>query len=295
MGDREVVTASAYCRVGKDGLSMPRQRIFVSAATRDLGNYRELASKTLRERGYVVDDQAIFSLTYQEIGEKLKQRIVGCDAVVCLIGSVYGGEPTNSPPDQPRRSYTQWEYFVARELGKDVYLLLAGEETPFDPDPRQPESDELRQLQKDYRAEVIHNRDWRSFANKDQLRAELALLRSVGRAPPDHKPNNLPDVPLGTLFKGRAEFLDDLRQMLGAVRRSGDGDHCPAGGAWPRGRGQDPRGDRVRLAVCQATIPPCCLSRPLPPLSSAPSWPTWSACSRSPRPRRQSSRAWPRC
>jgi hypothetical protein len=67
---------------------MPLKRIFVSATTRDLGSYRELASRTLRERGYVVDDQAIFSLTYQEIGEKLKQRIADCDAIVCLIGAV---------------------------------------------------------------------------------------------------------------------------------------------------------------------------------------------------------------
>jgi len=197
---------------------MPRQRIFVSATTRDLGSYRELASKTLRERGYVVDDQAIFNLTYQEIGEKLKQRIADCDAVVCLIGSVYGGEPSNRQPDQRRRSYTQWEYFLSRELGKDVYLLLAGEETPVDPDPREPESDELRQLQYDYRTEVIHNRDWRPFASKDQLRAELALLRFRWEGPPpDHKPANLPDVSLGTLFKGRIEFLNDLRQRLGAV------------------------------------------------------------------------------
>jgi len=217
-GDPEVVMAPANRRVGRDWLSMRQQRIFVSATTRDLGSYRELASKTLRARGYVVDDQAIFNLTYQEIDEKLKQRIAGCDAVVCLIGFAYGGEPSNRPPDQPRRSYTQWEYFLSRELGKDVYLLLAGEETPFDPDSREPESDELLQLQNDYRTEVIQDRDWGSFANKDQLRAELALLRFRWEGPPaDHKPINLPDLSLGTLFKGRAEFLDDLRQRLGVV------------------------------------------------------------------------------
>ena len=44
---------------------MDGMRIFISATTRDLESYRELASETLRERGYVVDDQAIFNLTFQ--------------------------------------------------------------------------------------------------------------------------------------------------------------------------------------------------------------------------------------
>jgi len=191
------------------------KRIFVSATSRDLGSYRRLASESLRKRGYVVDDQAIFNLTYLEIAEKLEQRIADCDAVVCLIGFVYGGEPSNRPAGQPRRSYTQWEYFLARKLGKPVYLLLADEKTAFDPHDR--EGEELRQLQDQYRADVTGDRDWKSFANADQLRADLAELRFPWEGPPpDHKPCNLPLVTLGTLFKGRDEFLDDLRARLGA-------------------------------------------------------------------------------
>jgi hypothetical protein len=94
---------------------MTKQRVFVSATSRDLKSYRELASVVLRQRGCEVDDQAIFNLTYQEIGPKLRQRIADCNAVVCLIGFVYGGEPSRRPPDRPRRSYTQWEYHLVRE------------------------------------------------------------------------------------------------------------------------------------------------------------------------------------
>src|SRR5262249_49176355 len=111
---------------------MPQRRIFVSATTGDLESYRALASKILGERDYVVDYQEIFRLTYKEIGAKLKQRIADCDAVVCLIGFIYGGEPSHRPVDQPRRSYTQWEYYFARELGKPVFLLLADAKTKFD-------------------------------------------------------------------------------------------------------------------------------------------------------------------
>jgi tetratricopeptide (TPR) repeat protein len=195
---------------------MSQRRIFVSATTRGLESYRRLASESLRKRGYEVDDQANFELTFLEVFEKLKQRIERCDAVVCLIGLAYGGEPSHRPADRPRRSYTQWEYFLARELNKPVYLLRAEETTPFDPDPREPESDELQQLQLHYRAEVIRDRDWASFASKSELRVELAELRFSWEAPPpDAKPCNLPLTSLGSLFKGREGFLADLQQRLG--------------------------------------------------------------------------------
>jgi Domain of unknown function (DUF4062) len=195
---------------------MLRKCIFVSATSGDLKSYGELASATLRERGYEVDHQEIFNLTFLEIAEKLKQRIAKCDAIVCLIGFVYGAEPADRPPDQPRRSYTQWEYYSARELAKPVYLLLADKQTKFDkPKSGQKEREELRQLQEAYRAEVTRNRDWRSFAGVDQLRAELALLRFPWEAPPpDQKPCNLPLASIGSLFKGREAFLEELRQRL---------------------------------------------------------------------------------
>jgi tetratricopeptide (TPR) repeat protein len=193
---------------------MSRRRIFVSATTRDLGSYRRLASESLRKRGYDVDDQAIFNLTYLEVGEKLKRRIEDCDAVVCLIGHIYGGEPSGHPPDQPPRSFTQWEFYFARELGKPVYLLLADERTPFDP--HEPESQTNQELQRTYRDEVTRDRDWRSFNSVDQLRAELAELRFPWEGPPpDRKPSNLPLPSIGTLFKGRDAFLDELRRRLG--------------------------------------------------------------------------------
>jgi hypothetical protein len=120
------------------------------------------------------------------------------------------------PGGSPWRSYTQWAYDFARELNKPVYLLLADETTPFDPDPRKSESKTVRQLQLRYRTKVMRNRDWAPFASKDQLRAELAELRFPWEAPPpDAKPCNLPLASIGSLFKGREGFLADLQQQLG--------------------------------------------------------------------------------
>ena len=196
---------------------MSEKRIFVSATTRGLKSYRELASLSLRKRGYDVDDQAIFNLTYLEIHEKLKQRIADCDAVVCLIGFYYGGEPSKRPPGQPRRSYTQWEFYLARELNKPVYILRAHKATPFDQDSHPPESKTKQDLQLKYYNQVVRGRDWGSFHSPESLRAELAELRfSWESSRPEHKkPCNLPLATIGTLFKGREAFLDDLRNRLG--------------------------------------------------------------------------------
>ncbi len=196
---------------------MSKRRIFISATNRGLKSFRLLASQSLRKRGYDVDDEQIFNLTWMEITEALERRIAACDAVVCLIGSAFGGEPSHRPRNQPRRSYTQLEYFLALKLRKPVYRLMADEKTPFDDkDGLDPESPELRQRQLDFRAEVVRDQDWRSFASVDQLRAELAELRFPWEGPPpDHKPCNLPLASIGTLFKGRDTFLDDLRKRLG--------------------------------------------------------------------------------
>ena len=161
--------------------------------------------------------EAIFDLTWMEIAQGLESRNSECDAVVCLIGVAFGGEPADRPAKQPRRSYTQLEYFLARKLDKPVYRLLADANTPFDTDSLEPEVADLRKIQDEYRAEVIRNRFWRPFANVDQLRAELAELRFPWEGPPpDHKPNNVPLASIGTLFKGREAFLDDLHERLGA-------------------------------------------------------------------------------
>ena len=57
---------------------------------------------------------------------------------------------------------------------------------------------------------------------------------------PDHRPCNLPFTTLGTLFKGRQEFLADLRRNL--VREDRRPWRCMGWGAWAR-----PGQHRVRL------------------------------------------------
>ncbi len=203
---------------------MVKKRIFVSATNRGLKSFRLLASQSLRKRGYDVDDEAIFNLTWVEITERLEQRIAACDAVVCLIGVAYGGEPSEQPPDEPRRSYSQLEYLLALKLGKPVYRLMAGEKTPFDADALEPESDEFRRVQNEFRAEVIRDKDWRAFASVDQLRAELAELRFPREGPaPEQSLATCRWARLARSSRGAMSFL--MTCTRGLV--------CPAGGRRP--------------------------------------------------------------
>jgi tetratricopeptide (TPR) repeat protein len=194
-----------------------RRRIFLSATNRDLASYRDLASVALRRRGYETVEQPTFNLTDDRIAKLLEDKLKDCDAVVCLIGTAYGGEPSARIDSELRRSYTQLEYFVARRLNKPVFLFVADESTPFERrDDSEP--DELQVLQRDYRKEATRDRDWRAFADGKDLRFLLAELRFPWeQPPPDKRPNNIPIASIGKLFKGRDAYLDDLHASLGAT------------------------------------------------------------------------------
>ena len=47
--------------------------------------------------------------------------------MIHIAGRCYGAEPCERPAEAPRRSYTQLEYDLARELGKPVYVFVTDE------------------------------------------------------------------------------------------------------------------------------------------------------------------------
>jgi hypothetical protein len=110
----------------------------------------------------------------------LHDLIGRCDAVVHLAGFFYGAEPPQRPPGHKRRSYTQIEYDVARELKKPLYLFLATENLV--PDCLSVQSDEEKEVQLIHEhphfRSVINNHA-RLLVETDLSEAEiLARLRS---------------------------------------------------------------------------------------------------------------------
>jgi tetratricopeptide (TPR) repeat protein len=206
---------------------MAALKIFLSGVSGQFQECRRALASDLRAVGHEVTVQEDFQQHGHTLLEKLQQYIAGCDRVIALVGDAYGFEPDPAglAAGTPRRSYAQWEYFFAtgerldgsRQPRKDLFVYFASPDYLRDNPVRQ--TPEAARLQQDFRALVRQSgKDHSPFGSLHELRA-LALRD--GFSVPERRPQpvNLPYKTLGTLFKGRDQFLEDL----GARLRAGDG------------------------------------------------------------------------
>jgi tetratricopeptide (TPR) repeat protein len=202
-------------------------RVFLSAVTSEFGAARDAVANDLQARDLQLRVQRSFR---QEPGSDtllrlLHDYIAGCHAVVCVIGKRSGACPPPAAaaafahmlsPGISEASYTQWEFFFARAHKRRLSLYLA--EPDYQPDNDPPRND-YPLLQEAFighiKAEGLHRVP---FSNRDQLRAEV--LKEDWPDKPRPKPIVLPYPSLGTLFKGRAAFIERVRESL---TRAADG------------------------------------------------------------------------
>ena len=154
-------------------------RVFLSAVTSEFGKARDSLSADLRARGVAVSVQSDFRQEAQAdtLLAKLHDYIWGCDAVVCLVGKRPGEVPPDGaaarfydvlPAGFARASYTQWEFFFARQHGKRLSIYLAGDD--YRPD-REVPVDGSHALQTAFERHIVAELglDRTYFANEDQL------------------------------------------------------------------------------------------------------------------------------
>src|SRR5207237_9724584 len=83
--------------------SMPsRPSVLISATSHDLGSYRAALRTllpTLDVKPVVLEH---YPPDFPSLVEMLRETIAGCDAVICLVGRVYGEEPQPRQVGQPR-------------------------------------------------------------------------------------------------------------------------------------------------------------------------------------------------
>lgn len=139
-----------------------RPEIFVSATSADLRSCRQVVKEGLLTLGCVPVEQTNFPPDYRRVHDVLRARIAGCDAVIHLVGKCYGAEPAGRDAAAPRRSYTQLEYDLARELRKPLYVFLC--DPAFAYDAHAAEELEKQRLQQAHRA---------ALAAGDTLRCEV--------------------------------------------------------------------------------------------------------------------------
>lgn len=130
----------------------PRPEIFISATSADLSTCRQLIKEAILSLDCTPVEQTNFPPEASSVKDMLRKRIGQCDAVVHVAGEVYGAEPSQRESSESRRSYTQLEYDIARELGKPVYVFVCGKDFPYDE--HEAEDEEKRRLQDQHRADL---------------------------------------------------------------------------------------------------------------------------------------------
>ncbi|HEV7403876.1 MAG TPA: TIR domain-containing protein [Chthoniobacteraceae bacterium] len=126
--------------------------VFISATTADLGAVRAAAKHALVTLGYLPIEQEHFGPAPETLLAGDRRRLAECDAVLHIVGECYGYEPP-SDPAQPRFSLTQWEYHIARELKKPLFLFVCADDFPYNL--HDPESEAKRALQRAHREAIL--------------------------------------------------------------------------------------------------------------------------------------------
>ncbi len=222
-------------------MATPSRKLFLSTVSSEHGDDRRILKATLVGPFLEVKEQTDFINLGGDTLAMLDKYIATCNGVVHLLGDATGSYPdpinirdllerhTDLPaklsflPDIAanghRYSYTQWEAYLAIYYGIALYLFRPTDDAPRGPNHQPDDTCKTEQLSHRLRLQAI-SRYGKTFPNIDKLcilvlqelvNANYApfLTDEAKRLVP---PYNLPLV--GRLFKGRDEFLDQLRSVL---------------------------------------------------------------------------------
>ena len=161
-------------------------QVFISAASGDLRSVRQIVKEALLTINCHPIEQTNFEPDWRTVEGMLRAKIEGCQALIHIAGLRYGAEPDPAtlPADATRRSYTQMEYHLGRQLqaergdaGFRVYTFICPETFPFDAEP-DVESDELRALQREHRQLLLDDPHLREKPrSRDELQARVLALQ----------------------------------------------------------------------------------------------------------------------
>ncbi|HEY0762463.1 MAG TPA: DUF4062 domain-containing protein [Pyrinomonadaceae bacterium] len=104
-----------------------RPTIFLSGVSSEFASFRDAVEVEVQKKGCFADNQSSFGVDYCTVEEMVRRRISEADAVIHIVGFRFGSEPKDRPADKARRSYTQLEYDIARELQKPIYAFLSSD------------------------------------------------------------------------------------------------------------------------------------------------------------------------
>jgi formylglycine-generating enzyme required for sulfatase activity len=164
-------------------------QVFVSAASDDFESFRQVVRDALVNEGILPRDQKAFEAAdHRPLEDFLSDEIANSVAVIHLIGPAYGSEPPVR--GVPRRSYTQIEYDLAKQLEKPIFVFLTS--INFIPESPLQQGEAERLLQEQHRQVVISaNTKWVEFTTPDDLCKQIQLLISKLLSLPTAEVQNL--------------------------------------------------------------------------------------------------------
>lgn len=199
-----------------------RTTIFLSGVSHELGSFRDAVETEIQRKGCFAENQPSFAPDYRTVEEMLRRRLHDSDAVIHIVGFRFGAEPKQRPSGVARRSYTQMEFDIAREMRKPVYVFLSSDASLRDaPSPdEKPEDQDVSALQLAHRGDV-QGADHLYYFFKDK--AELCRL--VAGIPPVEAAGRMVDISRIMKYApshliGRDDETKSLNQAWMRVRRA---------------------------------------------------------------------------
>jgi tetratricopeptide (TPR) repeat protein len=199
-----------------------RTTIFLSGVSHEFGSFRDAVEVEIQKKGCFADNQPGFAPAYGTVEEYLRRRLSDCDAVIHVVGFRFGAEPNPRPASVPRRSYTQMEFDIAREMQKPIYVFLSNDASLRDPPKpdEAPENADLVALQLAHR-KAVQGTNHLYYFFKDK--AELCLL--AAGIPPVQAAGRMVDVSRIIRYApselvGRDDEMQSLDQAWLKVRRA---------------------------------------------------------------------------
>ncbi|NBC96667.1 MAG: DUF4062 domain-containing protein [Deinococcus-Thermus bacterium] len=205
--------------------TQPRYDVFISAVSNEFEAARDLVASRRKARGLRVRIQPEFPQGATTTLAKLYDFIRDCDAVVAVIGRRSGAFPTAdeaapyahmlAPLGLDRASYTQWEVIFALHYGKHPWVHVAAPGYAPEKEPGDGDDPDAQERFRNALFGRLGLDRTEGFTSPDGLRAEV-----MEHDWPDHsraKSVSPQFSSIGSLFKGRDAFLEELRARLGGA------------------------------------------------------------------------------
>lgn len=212
--------------------------IFISCVSNEFGNYRDAIRKDLSRPNLEAKIQEDFTAYGGATIEKLDEYIQHCEAVIHIVGDMTGSMANelsllyikNKYTDFGIRfpflqsvlnneaglSYTQWEAYLAIYHNKRLFVATPLEDAPRNTNYKKEESQIVLQQAHLQNLRSLGYYDEIHFSTEDGLIKKLyqSKLGDVVNAIPKIKPIKLPYKSLENAFKGREEFIKELRKLF---------------------------------------------------------------------------------